>query len=60
MLRNNEKALSSIRALLVAEGIDFDDVPAVLKSLSETVLPTALTHAYLDAIFTESLYELNT
>jgi hypothetical protein len=49
-LRNHEKALTSIRALLVAEGIDFYDTPAVLESLSETVLPTALTRIYLDAL----------
>ena len=53
--RVNEKALEKIRALFSCEGIDFNDVDAALKSLSETCLPTKLTRTYLNEIENESI-----
>lgn len=46
-MESNEFALSKIRAMLKAEGIEFGDKQAALKSISETVLPTKLTRVYL-------------
>lgn len=50
MISGNEKALSKIRAMLKAEGIEFCDKDAALKSISETVLPTKLTRVYLQEL----------
>lgn len=50
----NEKALSQIRALLKAEGIDFNDKEAALKSISETVMPTKLKIIYLAELDNET------
>lgn len=49
-MSKREKALMKIRALLECEGIDFNDVGAALKSISETVLPTKLSQIYLEEI----------
>lgn len=46
-MANNEKALSKIRAMLKAEGIEFSDKKSALKSISQTVLPTKLAMVYL-------------
>lgn len=47
-MNGNELALSKIRAMLKAEGIEFGDKQTALKSISETVLPTKLKRVYLE------------
>ena len=42
--------MSKIMAMLKAEGIEFSDKQAALKSISETVLPTKLTRVYLEEL----------
>lgn len=49
-MSSNELALSKIRAMLKAEGIEFGDKQAAIKSISETVLPTKLTRVYLQEL----------
>lgn len=49
-MNGDELALSKIRAMLKAEGIEFGDKQAALKSISETVLPTKLTRVYLEEL----------
>lgn len=44
---SNDQVIEKIKALFSCEGVDFNDVDAALKSLSETCLPTKLTRVYL-------------